>query len=70
VLQGGGAHGAFTWGVLEGLLEEPRPRIEGISGSSAGAINATKSFMKSCDAFSGKATGWQAILCFARAMMR
>jgi NTE family protein len=39
-LQGGGAHGAFTWGVLDGLLEEPRLRIEGISGTSAGAMNA------------------------------
>ncbi|MFL6798445.1 MAG: patatin-like phospholipase family protein [Xanthobacteraceae bacterium] len=39
-LQGGGAHGAFTWGVLERLLEEPRLRIEGISGTSAGAMNA------------------------------
>jgi NTE family protein len=39
-LQGGGAHGAFTWGVLERLLEEERLRIEGISGASAGAMNA------------------------------
>jgi NTE family protein len=39
-LQGGGAHGAFTWGVLERLLEEPRIQIEGISGTSAGAMNA------------------------------
>jgi NTE family protein len=39
-LQGGGAHGAFTWGVLEGLLEDPRVRFEGLSGSSAGAMNA------------------------------
>jgi NTE family protein len=39
-LQGGGAHGAFTWGVLDRLLEEPRLRIEGLSGTSAGAINA------------------------------
>jgi NTE family protein len=40
-LQGGGAHGAFTWGVLERLLEEPRLQIEGISGTSAGAMNAS-----------------------------
>lgn len=40
-LQGGGSHGAFTWGVLERLLEDERIVIEGISGSSAGAINAT-----------------------------
>lgn len=39
-LQGGGAHGAFTWGVLDALLAEPRIVFEGISGSSAGAINA------------------------------
>ena len=39
-LQGGGAHGAFTWGVLDRLLEEPRIQIEGISGTSAGAMNA------------------------------
>lgn len=40
-LQGGGSHGAFTWGVLERLLEDERIVIEGISGSSAGAINGT-----------------------------
>jgi len=39
-LQGGGAHGAFTWGVLDGLIEDGRIAIEGISGTSAGAINA------------------------------
>jgi NTE family protein len=39
-LQGGGAHGAFTWGVLDRLLQEPRLEIEGISGTSAGAMNA------------------------------
>jgi NTE family protein len=39
-LQGGGAHGAFTWGVLERLLDEPWLRIDGISGTSAGAMNA------------------------------
>jgi NTE family protein len=39
-LQGGGAHGAFTWGVLDRLLDEPWLRIEGISGTSAGAMNA------------------------------
>jgi NTE family protein len=39
-LQGGGAHGAFAWGVLDRLLEEPWLRIEGISGTSAGAMNA------------------------------
>ena len=39
-LQGGGSHGAFTWGVLDRLLEEPGLRIDGISGTSAGAMNA------------------------------
>ena len=39
-LQGGGAHGAFTWGVLDRLLEDDRLRIEAISGTSAGAMNA------------------------------
>ena len=39
-LQGGGAHGAFTWGVFDRLLQEPWLRIEGISGTSAGAMNA------------------------------
>lgn len=40
-LQGGGAHGAFTWGALDRLLEEKRIEIEGISATSAGAMNAT-----------------------------
>jgi len=40
-LQGGGAHGAFTWGVLDRLLEDRRIEIEAISGTSAGAMNAT-----------------------------
>src|ERR1700689_2866816 len=39
-LQGGGAHGAFTWGVLDQLLSDERLSIEGISGTSAGAMNA------------------------------
>lgn len=38
-LQGGGAHGAFTWGVLDRLLEEEQLEITGISGTSAGALN-------------------------------
>ncbi len=38
-LQGGGAHGAFTWGVLDRLLEEPGLEISGMSGTSAGALN-------------------------------
>jgi NTE family protein len=39
-LQGGGAHGAFSWGVLDHLLEDGRFTISGISGTSAGAMNA------------------------------
>jgi NTE family protein len=39
-LQGGGAHGAYTWGVLDRLLEEDRLEVEAISGTSAGAMNA------------------------------
>ena len=39
-LQGGGSHGAFTWGVLDRLLEEPGLQFDGISGTSAGAMNA------------------------------
>jgi NTE family protein len=39
-LQGGGAHGAFTWGVLDHLLADGRLTVDGISGTSAGAVNA------------------------------
>jgi NTE family protein len=39
-LQGGGSHGAFTWGVLDQILEDGRLSIAGISGTSAGAMNA------------------------------
>jgi len=39
-LQGGGAHGAFTWGALDRILEDGRLRIAGVSGTSAGAMNA------------------------------
>src|SRR5581483_8509666 len=39
-LQGGGSYGAFTWGVLDHVLEDGRLSIEGISGTSAGAVNA------------------------------
>ena len=39
-LQGGGAHGAFTWGVLDALLEDGRLQFDGVSGTSAGAMNA------------------------------
>src|SRR6478609_4222009 len=39
-LQGGGAHGAFTWGVLDALLEDGRLAVEAITGASAGDMNA------------------------------
>src|SRR5687768_1599754 len=39
-LQGGGAHGAFTWGVLDRLLEEEHVDVAAVSGTSAGALNA------------------------------
>ena len=39
-LQGGGAHGAFTWGVLDALLEDGRFRFDGLCGTSSGAMNA------------------------------
>jgi NTE family protein len=39
-LQGGGSHGAFAWGVLDRLLEDERIEIEGVVGTSAGAMNA------------------------------
>jgi NTE family protein len=49
-LQGGGAHGAFTWGVLDAMLEDGRLAIEAISGASAGSMNAivmVEGFMES-----------------------
>jgi NTE family protein len=58
-LQGGGAHGAFTWGVLDRLLEDERIEIEGISGTSAGAINAA--VMAQGYADNGRAGGRQAL---------
>lgn len=51
-LQGGGAHGAFTWGVLDRFLEEDSLTISGVSGTSAGAMNAA--VMASGYAVSGK----------------
>lgn len=40
-IQGGGAHGAFAWGIMDRLLEDGRFHVEGISGTSAGSLNAT-----------------------------
>jgi Predicted esterase of the alpha-beta hydrolase superfamily len=39
-LQGGGAHGAFTWGVLEAVLDDPTVDVRAITATSAGAMNA------------------------------
>ena len=47
-LQGGGSHGAFTWGVLDRLLEEDNLTIEGISGTSAGAMNGAALLQGHC----------------------
>ena len=57
-LQGGGAHGAFTWGVLDRLLEDGKLEIDAISGTSAGALNgaALKAGMVSGGA--RKVQGW------------
>ena len=42
-LQGGGSHGAYSWGALDALIEDERIEIAAISGASAGAINAVVS---------------------------
>ena len=39
-LQGGGSHSAFTWGVLDGLLEDERLAFDGVTATSAGGFNA------------------------------
>ena len=58
-LQGGGAYGAFTWGVLDRLLEEPDLEIAGVSGTSAGAMNGA---MLKCGYTRGGARGAQELL--------
>ncbi|MDQ3797006.1 MAG: patatin-like phospholipase family protein, partial [Pseudomonadota bacterium] len=65
-LQGGGAHGAFAWGVLDRLLEDERITIEAISGTSAGAMNA----VALADGFqkNGYMGARQALLSFWRAV--
>ncbi|MGF1475630.1 MAG: patatin-like phospholipase family protein [Geminicoccaceae bacterium] len=64
-LQGGGSHGAFTWGVLDRLLAEPAIAIEGVSGTSAGAMNAcalAAGLVDGPDAAAGELAGlWRAI---------
>ncbi|MBI3505810.1 MAG: patatin-like phospholipase family protein [Proteobacteria bacterium] len=61
-LQGGGSHGAFTWGVLDRLLEDDRLIIEAISGTSAGAMNAA--VMAAGYADSGRAGAREALATF------
>jgi NTE family protein len=39
-LQGGGSHGAFTWGVIDRLLDEERVSFDGVTATSAGGVNA------------------------------
>lgn len=58
-LQGGGAHGAFTWGVLDRLFEDDRLWIEALSGTSAGAMNAV---IAAQGMFEGGAEGARAAL--------
>ena len=61
-LQGGGSHGAFTWGVLDRLLEEPDLTIEAVSGTSAGAMNAA--VMAAAHAEGGNAAARAALASF------
>jgi NTE family protein len=67
-LQGGGAHGAFTWGVLDRLLEDERLSIDGISGTSAGAMNAV--VLASGFGQGGRAGAREALQKFWRAVSR
>ncbi|TCT06596.1 patatin-like phospholipase family protein [Aquabacter spiritensis] len=67
-LQGGGAHGAFTWGVVDRLLEEERFAIAGITGTSAGAMNAV--VMASGLAAGGPASARAALANFWRDVSR
>jgi NTE family protein len=67
-LQGGGSHGAFTWGVLDRLLEEPWLKIEAISGTSAGAMNTA--VMAAAFARGGATAAREALESFWRAVSR
>lgn len=67
-LQGGGAHGAFTWGVVDRLLEESWLEVEGISGTSAGAMNAA--VMASGMALGGRPGAREALEAFWRRVSR
>jgi NTE family protein len=58
-LQGGGAHGAFTWGVLDRLLEQKDLAFEGLSATSAGAMNAAAfAYGLAVDGREGARLGW------------
>jgi len=63
-LQGGGSHGAFTWGVLDRLLEETDLTIEAVSGTSAGAMNAA--VMAAAHATGGNQAAREALAAFWR----
>jgi NTE family protein len=65
-LQGGGSQGAYTWGVLDRLLQDERVEIEGISGASAGAINAV--VLAHGVTVGGRAGGRQALATFWRSV--
>jgi NTE family protein len=65
-LQGGGSHGAFTWGVLDRLLEEDWLDIEAISGTSAGAMNAA--VLAAAYAKGGAVAAREALAAFWRAV--
>ncbi|UYV19884.1 patatin-like phospholipase family protein [Halomonas qaidamensis] len=67
-LQGGGAHGAYTWGVIDRLLEDDRIDIEGISGTSAGAMNGV--VMADALTRGNKETARQALHQFWKAVSR
>jgi NTE family protein len=61
-LQGGGSHGAFTWGVLDRLLEDHRIVIDSLCGTSAGAMNAA--VLVCGDSKDGRAGAKEALACF------
>ncbi len=61
-LQGGGSYGAFTWGVLDRLLEDGSPSIDGVSGTSAGAMNAAVMATGFAQGGAGRAAGAVAVL--------
>ena len=67
-LQGGGAHGAYSWGVIDRLLEDERIEIEGISGTSAGAMNGV--VMADALTRGGKPLARQALTDFWQAVSR